>query len=225
MATPSAHSAELALGTVALFADSSAPVAFFLRGFHFFTLACALQGTVLAAVLERPFVSKAGITEHAIWYSLQANLVSGLIGLVCAPVAITAVLEVPLLWPFTAIVAVIISTYSEGTYYRWFALEQGQSLQWGWIAFANFFSSFVLFMFAPLLADFVYFHPNRYNRWVSTVEPFQAQILWSSLTACVAALVWSFVVTTRAQRQRRLRRLVLAAEVLPPAANGQPASS
>lgn len=48
---------------------------------------CALIGpamglplSVLAAFLERPFYSAAGIKRGAIWYSLQANLISLLVG-------------------------------------------------------------------------------------------------------------------------------------------------
>ena len=73
--------------------------------------------SVLAAVIERPFYTAAGVERHSVWYSIQANVVSLLIGY---PIVLLVALlsdvvgEVILaLWPFAA---VAISTYIERRY-------------------------------------------------------------------------------------------------------------
>lgn len=56
-----------------LFANTIAPTAYFWHGVLPLTLGMALPASVLAAVLERPFVTAAGVRDHALWFSLQAN--------------------------------------------------------------------------------------------------------------------------------------------------------
>src|SRR5947209_12590324 len=73
------------------FANSIAPTAYFWPGVLPLMLGMALPASVLAAVLERPFVSRAGVREYAFWYSLQANLVSLVIGYVTSPVGVYAI--------------------------------------------------------------------------------------------------------------------------------------
>ena len=82
--------ATLAVLTFAIpaFANTIAPTAYFWPGVLPLTLGLALPATVLAAVLERPFVSRAGVTEHTLWYSLQANCVSPVLGFVMLPIAL-----------------------------------------------------------------------------------------------------------------------------------------
>jgi len=58
--------------------------------------ALGLPLSVFAAFLERPFISLAGVCSDAIWYSLQANFVSlliGYVGLIAAAVMMTALIR------------------------------------------------------------------------------------------------------------------------------------
>src|SRR5262249_41298362 len=80
----------LALTSTAL-ANSIAPTAYFSPGVLPLMLGMALPASVLAAVLERPFVSRAGVQEYAFWYSLQANLVSLVIGYLTLPLGVYAI--------------------------------------------------------------------------------------------------------------------------------------
>lgn len=53
-------------------------------GLAFVGPAMGLPLSVLAAFVERPFYTLAGVKRHTIWYSLQANLVSLGVGFLAA---------------------------------------------------------------------------------------------------------------------------------------------
>jgi hypothetical protein len=214
------------LATPPLFADSIAPTAFFFPGFLFMSLGAAILATVLAGVLERPFVSRAGVKENAIWYSLQANLVSAVIGLLCMPLAVALLETFPPLW---CLAAVTISIISEGVYYQSCALEPGQELRWRWIILANIFSSAILFAPLPILEYFKDRYTDSYWWWGLRFERYQVWMLYPSVAAGLAAFVWSFVVTSRAHRRWRAQRRQFFAqplfeeEILPSAPSDRPA--
>jgi hypothetical protein len=192
-----------ALAPVPPFADFIAPSAFFLPGFLFISLGAAIPATVLAGVLERAFVSRAGVKVNAIWYSLQANLVSAAAGVLCMPFALGLLDVFPPLW---FLLAVTISIGSEGVYYEWCALEPGQKLRWRWIILANIFSSAVLFVPLPMLTYLSDRYTDSYCWWGLRFERYQLWILCPSVAASLAAFAWSFVVTGRAHRRWRAQR-------------------
>ena len=84
---------------MSIFANAIAPSAYFWPGVLPLMLGMAFPATVLAAVIERPFVTRAGVTKHALWYSLQANLLirAGVDGDVFAPRLNAGALEEQLL--------------------------------------------------------------------------------------------------------------------------------
>jgi hypothetical protein len=180
------------------FADAIAPTAFFLPGCLFMALGAALPATVLAGVLERPFVTRAGVKRHALCYSLQANLVSAALGILCTPLAIVMLYECPLFW---LLLAVTISICSEGLYYCLFALDVHQELRWRWIVLGNIFSSAVLFAFAPILGSLEERYSDTYWQLASRLERYHDRLLWSGLAASVVIFIWSFVVTCPAGRR------------------------
>jgi hypothetical protein len=107
--------------------------------------ALGLPLSVFAAFLERPFISLAGVRSDAIWYSLQANFVSlliGYVGLIAAAVIDDALRlwgpndPVFTVWPF---VAVAISVVTERYYLV--ARTRTQRVRWGWIIVANVLSA------------------------------------------------------------------------------------
>ena len=111
-------------------------------GMAFAGPAMGLPLSVLAAFLERPFYSLAGVKRDAIWYSLQANLVSLGVGfgatLLAALVTDSmrqyrAMFEV---WPF---LAVCVSIVVERLYLRR-RIRPGAS-GWGWSALGNILSA------------------------------------------------------------------------------------
>lgn len=98
----------------ALLANSIAADAGLIPGLAIFGPAMGLPLSVLAAFLERPFVSRSGFERNAIWFSLQANFVSLLIGYFATMIVIPLVMSpsgglVGLVWPFLAI-GISIST-------------------------------------------------------------------------------------------------------------------
>ena len=91
-----------------LLANSIAADAGLIPGLAIFGPAMGLPLSVLAAFIERPFVTRAGFERNAIWFSLQANFVSLLIGYVATMFVIPLVMRpgggmVVLAWPFLAV--------------------------------------------------------------------------------------------------------------------------
>lgn len=97
-----------------LLANSIAADAGLIPGLAIFGPAMGLPLSVLAAFIERPFVTRSGFERNAIWFSLQANFVSLLIGYFATMIVIPLVMSpsgglVGLVWPFLA-VGISIST-------------------------------------------------------------------------------------------------------------------
>jgi hypothetical protein len=141
---------------------------------------------VLASVLERPFVSRAGVPESAFWYSLQANFISLAIGYVSLPLA------VPLIYSafglFWCMIAFGISVVSEGSYYQRCAIIAPQTLRWGWVVVANFLSSFVLLLLPTIALVLKEANPNL--QW--KLAPYQNTLFWASITASSVLFIASF---------------------------------
>jgi len=74
----------LLLATTAM-ANVIAPFVWLWPGVVAMSFPVSLPATVLAAFLERPFVSRSGIQRHALRYSLRANFLSLLVGVVLMP--------------------------------------------------------------------------------------------------------------------------------------------
>jgi hypothetical protein len=116
-------------------------------GLAFVGPAMGLPLSVLAAFIERPFYSRGGVPAHAIWYSLQANLVSLIAGFVlllvfgclasavCLGASDTAFFVA---WP---LLAVCLSSVIERAY---IARRMGSGgVSWGWAAAGNVLSAAV----------------------------------------------------------------------------------
>ena len=111
-------------------------------GLAFVGPAMGLPLSVLAAFVERPFYTLAGVRRYCIWYSLQANLVSLGIGFVATFMAAFlfdsmrqyyALFEV---WPFFAVCVSIIVE-------RWYLQTRTgpDRVKWGWSAVGNILSA------------------------------------------------------------------------------------
>lgn len=91
-----------------LLANSIAADAGLIPGLAIFGPAMGLPLSVLAAFIERPFVTRSGFERNAIWFSLQANFISLLIGYFATMIVIPLVMSpsvglVGLVWPFLAV--------------------------------------------------------------------------------------------------------------------------
>ena len=137
----------------------------------------AIPATLLAAVLERPFVSRAGVQRRPSVYSLQANLLSSLICFVALstvpvrssaarPTAGTAAAAVI----FVTIVSVAVLSASEGGYYESVSATDESPLRWRWVLLGNVFSTFVLFCTAAAGI----FVASRYPEWRIAILPYSA---------------------------------------------------
>lgn len=125
-------------------ANGISPVAGFLPGFVLISPLLGIPATLLAAFLERPFVTLAGVRRHALPYSIRANLLSWFVGAVvvfCAFVAEPLLIVLMIVWPFAAIP---VSIWIEGSYLRRAAARRGDSAHWGWIVTGNIVSGVAL---------------------------------------------------------------------------------
>lgn len=125
-----------------VFANAIAADLGLIPGLAIFGPALGLPLSVLAAFIERPFFSRAGVTTNTIWYSLQANFVSLLVGyvatLVVIPLVMSPVVAFGMLWPF---VALAISMATEWKYMQ--IRNPSHRVVWASVAAANVFSAAV----------------------------------------------------------------------------------
>ena len=187
----------LAAATPAL-ANVIAPSAGFMPGLLPLALWLALPASVLAAFLERGFVTRAGVRRDALWFALQANLLSLAVGYLLLPVALVFLYSAPLLW---CAAAVSISVLAEGEYYRLRALREPQQLRWKWVILGNLCSSLVL-LALPLTANAI---KRRNPTLVWELEPYHDTLLWGSVAGSALLFAAAWVVPAVRDRWRRRR--------------------
>jgi hypothetical protein len=168
-----------------LFGDSIAPTAYFWPGVLPLSFGLALPASVLAAVLERPFVAWAGLRQCTIWYSLQANFISLLVGYITLPVGIYAIYTIGPAWP---LIAMSMSVLVEGGYYQWRVLK-GTRLRWSSIIAGNVFSSLVLLLL-PYLARAIH---EAEPSLVWRLGPYEDMLFWGSVIGSVFVFAISFL--------------------------------
>lgn len=107
----------------------------------------AFPATLLAAVIERPFVQRAGVRDQALWYSIQANFFSLMIGYALIPISGILMYGCGL---GLLVGAVSMSVWSEGKFYQWRALPAQRQLHWPALWWGNVTSSLFLMFLSPL---------------------------------------------------------------------------
>lgn len=170
-----------------LLANSIAAEAALLPGLAITGPAFGLPLSVLAGFLERPFVSRAGIPTHALWYSLQANLASLLVGYVCTLVVIPILLDpvgALLVWP---IVALAISIFVEGGY-LYLCNPTGFQKPW-WIVAGNVFTAAV----CVGIMFFVAWAREQYMDESRSLAPYEQGLSIFAGVASICVFLWSFV--------------------------------
>lgn len=164
----------------------------FLPGLALIGPAFGLPLSVLAAVLERPFYTRAGVERWAIWYSLQANLVSLLVGYVLLPVAMIALYTVGPLW---MPVSIFLSIVIERKYLKWRAV--GFDGRWKWVSWANVFSAFALVGVLMLSVPFDTFKNKL------ALFPYRDALTYVGIAVSVVAFAVSFIVPAVGKRRAR----------------------
>jgi hypothetical protein len=184
------------------FGNAIAPTVYFFPGVIPFMFGMAVPASVLAAFLERPFVTWAGVREHTLWYSLQANLVSLLIGYVTLPVGMTAIYTIGPLW---SLIAVAMSVVSERCYYQWRAREDSK-VRWWPIVLANVFSSFVLLVL-PSIGLMI---KEGFPHLELELAPYQHVLLWGSVGGGAVLFAASFFVPSLLRRKAEAHQALQA---------------
>lgn len=169
-------------------ANSIAPSVLLAPGVLPLAVALAIPASLLAAVLERPFVSRAGVERHALAYSLQANLVSLLLGYLLLPFSYSMMFsEVGMLW---IPVALLVSIVSEGWYLQRIAMSRPARIRWGMLTAGNLISNFVLLLL-PIGAQSLH-RARPYLVW--DMLPYQASLAWWATVASAAIFLVAFIV-------------------------------
>jgi hypothetical protein len=133
----------------AAYANAIPPSFALLPGFQPIDITLALSATVLLAVLERPFVTRAGVARCALWYSLQANLVALLLG--CGSFILLMLFGMgPGILVFI-LGMFVVSIWIECAYYRRQVVDDPAQFRSGWIIAGNLFSFAVLWALLILL--------------------------------------------------------------------------
>ncbi|MBW3540082.1 MAG: hypothetical protein KY476_07425 [Planctomycetes bacterium] len=163
-------------------ANSLSPYVYFWPGIVSITLVYAFPASLLAAFLERPFLTAAGIKRRPLVLSLRANFLSTIAGILLIPIGDPALYTIGPLW---CIVAFGVSCAVEIFYLRRFS---HQSFTWGRVAGGNAVSSAVLMILPPIA---IAIRQSNY-RLAWSLEPHQAWLAWSSLAVSVALFLASF---------------------------------
>lgn len=157
----------------------------FLPGLAMIGPAFGLPLSVLAAVLERPFYSRAGIGRWAIWYSLQANLASLLVGYLLLPIAVIALYNVGPLW---LPVSIFLSIIVERKYLQWRTRSLGFNGGWKHVTWANIFSALALVGVLLLSTPF----DTSQNRYA--LFPYKGLLIGVGLGVSAVAFAVAFII-------------------------------
>ena len=130
------------------FANASIPVLFGeMQGQDF--ILWTLLGTLLAAIIERPFVTRAGVARRALLHSIAANLVSMLLaplgwGLLALQPDYGRWSDYNVALALTSIGGLVISIFSEYGYYRLISRRAEVKPRLRWVAIGNVVSLVVI---------------------------------------------------------------------------------
>jgi hypothetical protein len=171
-------------------ANSISPYVYFWPGVISITVIYAFPASVLAAFLERPFLTAAGIKRRTLVLSLRANFYSTLVGVLLIPVGYQALYTIGVLW---CVLAFGVSCITEVYYLRRCAHQQ---FTWRWVVGGNAASSLVLMGVPPI----VLWIKHHNQQLVQLIEQYQTWMGWlacgAAVVVFVASLVWRSVVAT-----------------------------
>lgn len=162
-------------------ANSISPYVWFWPGVVSIYLPYAFPASLLAAFVERPFLTAGGIDGRALVISLRANFLSAVIGLLLFPIGEPALYVIGPLW---CLMAFGISCVIEILYVRRFS----EAFRWGWAVGGNAASSFLLMIIPP----FTLVLKQSYPALAWSLEPYEMSMMWWSLGLSVGVFLLSF---------------------------------
>lgn len=169
-------------------ANSIAPYAYFFPGIIWVSLIFAFPASLLAAFVERPFLTRAGILQRPLVLSLRANFISTIVGLLLVPIGMPAMYFAGPLW---CLLAVVISCEVEVRYLQRFSRQRFRRSM---VVVGNIVSSFVLMIIPPVADTIVQGH----RRCAFYVQEFEARLVVGSIGVSVAVFLASFLWQVRA---------------------------
>ena len=172
-------------------ANSLSPYVYFWPGIISITLVYAFPASLLAAFIERPFLTAAGITRRPLVLSLRANFVSTLAGILLIPIGYPALYTIGPLW---CLAAFGVSCLVEISFLRRYS---HQSLATGWAVAGNAVSSAVLMILPPIA---IAIRQNNYQlAW--SLEPHEPWMALSSLCVSVAVFLAGFAIPVASKNE------------------------
>jgi len=163
-------------------ANSLSPYIYFWPGVISISFVYAFPASLLAAFLERPFLTAAGIRRSALVFSLRANFLSTVVGILLVPIGQPALFTIGPLW---SVVAFGVSCVVEIFYLRRYS---GQRFTWGRVIGGNAVSSVVLMVLPPIGLII----GQAYMKWGWSFESHEGWLTWSAMAASVAVFLASF---------------------------------
>jgi hypothetical protein len=157
-----------------LYADVIAPFVWFWPGIVSISFVYAFPASLLAAFVERPFLSLAGVNQRPLMLSLRANFVSAIVGILLSPIGNTVFYTYGILW---CLIAFAISCLVEIYYLRFF-FRVGV---W-WIILGNAISSGLLMATPPIALVL----EQNHHPMARALEPHET---WMNITAVCVSLV------------------------------------
>ena len=155
------------------------------------TLVYAFPASLLAAFIERPFLTAAGIKCRPLVLSLRVNFVSTIAGILLIPIGYPALYTIGPLW---CLVAFGVSCVVEIFCLRRFS---HQSFTWGWAVAGNAVSSAVLMILPPIA---IAIRQNN-NQLAWSLEPHETWMGLSSLGVSLALFLASFAFPVAAKNE------------------------
>lgn len=170
------------------FANSISPYVWFWPGIVTITVIYAFPATLLAAFIERPFLTLAGFEQRALVLSLRANFLSTIVGILFVPFG------EPLLYglgPIWCVIAFVISCVVEIIYLRRF----NRGLLKRYIIIGNAVSSGLLMVLPPIAVTL----RMNYYFLARAMEPHEVWLGWTAALVSLAIFCASFAFPVRQQ--------------------------
>jgi hypothetical protein len=174
------------------YANSLSPYVYFWPGVIWTAIEYAFPASILAAFIERPFYTRSGITGSTLWYSLQANFVSTIVGILLIPIGYPALYTLGPLW---SVVAFGISCLVEFAYLSW---KTGEPPSIRWFVAGNATSALVLVLIPPVA---IHLRETYYDA-TSTLDPYSASMMWSATIGSLVLFLASFLIPSFVTRQK-----------------------
>jgi hypothetical protein len=163
-------------------ANMVSPYVYFWPGFISFSIAFAFPASVLAAFIERPFLTAAGVKRRTLVFSMRANFLSTIAGILIVPIGYHVFFAIGPIW---SVMAVGASCFIEISYLRGFSR---QSCTLGWAVAGNIVSSVVLIAIPHLAVEI----RDNYRHLARALAEQEAWLGWAALGVSIALFLASF---------------------------------